>query len=175
MLRMLTGPPGIGKTTLVERVAAELADLRLGGFVTHEIREDGARVGFELVPFGERPRKMAHRDLVSDRRVGRYGVDVASVDYVADVALSDSIAPDLWIVDEIGPMEMLSTHFVSAMRRLLRDEHPLLATVALHGRLLDELTDQHDVEVTRVSTDNRDHLAAELVDWCRGAVRSSTQ
>ena len=43
---LLMGVPGIGKTTVIRRVAARLKGRRLGGFYTEEIREDGVRRGF---------------------------------------------------------------------------------------------------------------------------------
>ena len=48
---LLTGVPGIGKTTIVKRVAAALSGRRIRGFVTGEIRRAGRRVGFELSTF----------------------------------------------------------------------------------------------------------------------------
>ena len=49
---LLTGLPGCGKTTVLERVAEHLGDLRLAGFLTLELREHGQRVGFEAVGLG---------------------------------------------------------------------------------------------------------------------------
>jgi len=46
---LLTGHPGCGKTTVLERALEHLGDLRLAGFVTLELREHGQRVGFEAV------------------------------------------------------------------------------------------------------------------------------
>ncbi|MQL86561.1 hypothetical protein Taro_019088, partial [Colocasia esculenta] len=50
---LVTGPPGVGKTTLVMRVLESLRashpDLRVRGFYTREVREGSQRVGFEVV------------------------------------------------------------------------------------------------------------------------------
>ena len=46
----VTGPAGVGKTTLVERVAKE-ADrwgYLVGGMITREVRRGGRRVGFKI-------------------------------------------------------------------------------------------------------------------------------
>src|SRR5208337_582085 len=76
---LLTGSPGCGKTTVLERVAKHLGDLRLAGFLTLELRENGQRVGFEAVGLGGRRVILAHvrfRSLVS---VGRLGVEPDSL------------------------------------------------------------------------------------------------
>lgn len=57
---LLTGSPGCGKTTVLERVAAHLGDLRLAGFLTLELREHGQRVGFEAVGLGGHRAILAH-------------------------------------------------------------------------------------------------------------------
>ena len=44
---LLTGKPGVGKTTVVEQVVKSLS-VPVGGFYTREIRERGKRVGFRL-------------------------------------------------------------------------------------------------------------------------------
>jgi len=44
---LLTGRPGIGKTTLIKRLI-EATSLSKGGFYTGEVREKGQRVGFSL-------------------------------------------------------------------------------------------------------------------------------
>ena len=46
---LFTGLPGCGKTTVISRIVDRLAQLRLTGFYTREIRERGDRRGFEAV------------------------------------------------------------------------------------------------------------------------------
>ena len=82
---LLTGVPGIGKTTIVKRVAA---------FVTGEIRRAGRRVGFELSTFTGHKKVLAHVDVDSRHRVGRYGIDVAALDEIAEEALALDDATD---------------------------------------------------------------------------------
>ena len=46
---LITGLPGVGKTTLIKKVWEELRHLHPVGFYTAEIREEVLRKGFELV------------------------------------------------------------------------------------------------------------------------------
>ncbi|HET58202.1 MAG TPA: hypothetical protein ENN35_07165, partial [Deltaproteobacteria bacterium] len=46
---LLTGAPGVGKTTVIGRILEAVESLHPLGFYTEEIREGGARTGFSLV------------------------------------------------------------------------------------------------------------------------------
>jgi nucleoside-triphosphatase THEP1 len=79
---------------------------------------------------------------------------------------------DLFIVDEIGKMELFCGEFVQAVRRLLDGPVPVLATVALlGGKLIAEVKPRPDVRLVEVTLANRDGLPAELEAWARSAVR----
>ena len=45
---LLTGGPGVGKTTIIKR-ALEKAQVAAGGFFTEEIRGGGVRQGFRIL------------------------------------------------------------------------------------------------------------------------------
>jgi nucleoside-triphosphatase THEP1 len=47
---LITGGPGIGKTTVTQRIADELRNKGLRGFYTEEIREKGERHGIMAQP-----------------------------------------------------------------------------------------------------------------------------
>ena len=49
---LVTGLPATGKTTLVMRVGRSVKGFKAAGFCTEEIRNDGARKGFELFDVG---------------------------------------------------------------------------------------------------------------------------
>ena len=66
---LLTGTPGIGKTTVIRRAADRLKDKGLRGFYTEEIREKGERRGFRLVSFEGTTQTIAHVDFPKRHRV----------------------------------------------------------------------------------------------------------
>src|SRR5262245_50547875 len=168
---LLTGPPSCGKTTTVLRVLGRLSDLRLAGFYTAEVREAGTRVGFEAVGISAGTRALlAHARSQSRHRVGRYGVEPAGLSRLVEVEFGGPAGgASLFVVDEVGKMELLCPGFAAAVRRLLDGPAPLLATVALKGGgLIAEAKSRPDVRLLEVTAANRDGLPAELEAWARG-------
>jgi nucleoside-triphosphatase len=168
---LLTGLPGCGKTTVVRRVIERLGGRRLAGFYTQEIRREGRRLGFEAVALGGRRAVLAHVELRTKKRVGRYGVDVAAFDAVVQAELRKS--PDevaLFVLDEIGKMECFSRLFVEAATVLLDGRVPVLATIALKGGgFIREVKARPDVELLTVTAANRQDLPHRLVERLGGA------
>ncbi len=166
---LLTGRPGIGKTTIIKEVADRLGD-RAGGFYTEEIRDQrGRREGFRLVTLDGDEAVMAHTDLRRGSRpeVGRYGVDLAAVDEVGVGALRRAMASDLVvIVDEVGKMELFSEAFRMVVREAVVGPNPVLGTVMTGTHSwVDELRRRPEVEVWVITPENRDALAKRIWRW----------
>jgi nucleoside-triphosphatase len=171
---LLTGPPGCGKTTAVCRLIEHLADLRLAGFYTQELREGGGRVGFEAVGLTTgRHTLLAHVRSRSRHRVGRYGVEVPALARLVESELCGAVGEeDLLVIDEVGRMELFCDEFVDAVRRLLDGPVPLAATVAVRGEgLIKEAKAREDVRLVEVPQENREGLPAEMEAWVRDRVR----
>lgn len=172
---LITGPPGCGKSTVIDRVQARLEQrgLRVGGLKAPEVRRDGRRVGFALIDVDTgQQRTLAHVDLRQGPSVGRYTVDVAAVDALCEQALSAERIADLdaVLIDEIAPMELHSQVFVAGVRRALDSPRPVLA--AVHQRstrgLIGEVKQREDAELVEVTPSNRDGLPERLVDGMVG-------
>ena len=129
---LLTGPPRCGKTTLIQKVVAAFPG-QATGFYTREVREQGVRVGFEIVTLDGQAATLSHVDFASPYRVGKYGVDLESLHRLGLPALEVKPGIDLVVVDEVGKMECLSRQFIQAMERLWAQPVPLLITVAAKG------------------------------------------
>lgn len=168
---LLTGCPGVGKTTVIRRVVAGLGGWRARGFTTEEIRVGGRRTGFGLETLDGRVETLAHVDLASPHRVGAYGVDLATLNRVAVSTLGADPAVQVYFVDEIGKMECLSPRFVAAVQELLDSPRLLVATIAARGgAFIEETRRRRDVEVWTVTRENREGLPAKVLAWLRERV-----
>ena len=166
---LLTGRPGVGKTTLVRRVLEELSDIPVTGFYTVEIRTGGRRLGFRIVTLDGREAILAHVETRSKYRVSRYGVDVAAFERVALPSMTPDLPTRLLVIDEIGKMECYSQAFRETIVRALDADTPVLATVALRGdRFIEGLKARGDVELVEITPVNRDDLVKELADTLKG-------
>jgi nucleoside-triphosphatase len=162
---LVTGSPGVGKTTALRRVAERLADRRIAGFYTEEVRRGAVRTGFRIVTFDGHRAMLASVHRAGPPRVSKYGVDVAALDAVVDTALAPARV-DVHLVDEIGKMECLSPRFVSAMRAVFDRGRPCVATVARRGEgFIAEVKARPDVELWELTRANRDEMPARILAW----------
>lgn len=165
---LITGRPGIGKTTIITKMAEALEDLDPVGFITREIREGGARKGFTFVSLCGEEGVLAHVDTRSPFRVGRYKVDrdgfermLASLDLLASPSR-------LVLIDEIGKMECFSPKFIRTVEALLDSDKILVATIAAKGAgFIGSVRARPDADLLEVTVVNRDSLPRDLVSRIR--------
>jgi nucleoside-triphosphatase len=173
MKLLLTGPPGVGKTTVIHTVLSGIK-IKAGGVYTHEMREGGRRVGFALKTLDGEQGVLAHIDYQGRHRVGRYGVDLALFEGMALPALERALrAKELVVIDEIGKMELFSRRFQEMVLRVLdQDERHLLGVIHQgRGPFVESIRRRGDVEIITVSHANRDGLPARLIARLQGERR----
>ncbi|KAL7614408.1 uncharacterized protein LOC111915983 [Lactuca sativa] len=173
---LVTGSPGVGKTTLIARVLENLRtsnpNLKIQGFFTREIRQEGERVGFEVVTLDGRTAPLAsiNNSSVESIRwptVGRYRVDVASFESLALPELQVKEDTDLFVIDEVGKMELFSSLFFPTVLRVLESNKPFLATIPVpkYGRdipAVARLKNHPGAKVFTLTTSNRDDMKNQI-------------
>ncbi|MHC4625125.1 MAG: NTPase [Planctomycetota bacterium] len=162
---LLTGLPGCGKTTAIMKVIANLDRSKVAGFYTEEIRDDGVRRGFRWMRLDGQGGTLAHVDIKSRAKVGKYGVDIVSFEKnVVPILDPDQTDAQLFVIDEIGKMECYSEKFVTAVRRLFGSERSVLATVAKKGSgLISEVKNYPGIMQFNLTTRNRNETIAEML------------
>ena len=173
---LLTGPPGVGKTTMVDRLATTFLakGLTVSGISTREVRESGNRIGFKIKDLATREEGwLARKDSSSGPKVGSYRIVSQDLERIGVNAIERATKQptDIIIVDEIGPMEMTSSMFRRSLSRIFSGERPTIATVKLGSRY-------PEVEEVRgksiqfgITTDNReaiyDRVVRHVDEWIK--------
>ena len=173
-VNLLSGKPGVGKTTIIKQAVAKLSG-RVGGFYTEEIRNRGTREGFRVVTFDGESAILAHIDISSQHRVSKYGVDITGLERVGVAALLQAIRErDLVVIDEIGKMELFSLHFRNAVLAAIESGTKVLGTVMLDSHpWADEVKLQPEVAVIVLTRTNRNQVLKDVLEWLEDSQISS--
>jgi nucleoside-triphosphatase len=157
----VTGSPGVGKSTLVERTLKRYGGTA-GGVLAREVRAAGRRVGFELLDVSSGERGILARETGEGPRLGRYRVNLEDLEEIGARAVENAVGCDLIVVDEVGPMELLSEKFVDAVRKAICSNKPMLVVLKEGSRhpLAGEI--MKTFRVITVTRANRDALPEEI-------------
>jgi len=173
MRLFLTGSPGIGKTTLIRAVVDRLEEVTCAGFYTEEKRQRGERVGFRISTLNGEEGSLASVGR-KEPTIGRYSIHVEEFEKLVLSNLDPGITrADLYVIDEIGKMELLSRKFRSKIVDLLAQPTNLLATIAKRGKgFIEQIKGRNDIELIEVTRKNRDQLAEEIARKIKAEFRS---
>ncbi len=165
---LLSGRPGVGKTTVVRTVVPRLG-ARAGGFYTEEVRERGQRTGFRLVTLDGKTGLLASIHTSGPYRVGKYGVNLHDLEQVGVAALWRAMQQpgvSVIVIDEIGKMELFSPAFREAVLAALNSQKVVLATVmARSPSWVDAIKARPGVSLLEVTRANREALPEQVLSW----------
>jgi nucleoside-triphosphatase len=167
---LLTGNPGVGKTTVLMKTVNALKErgFCVGGMVSREVREGGARVGFEIQDIASSRRGwLAHINQKGGPQVGKYRVNIEDLNAIGAQAVSDAVENcKVVAIDEIGPMELFSEKFKDAAWKAL--DSPKLVIAVVHWKAKDRLIGaakkREDAEIITVTLENREKLDQQVTE-----------
>ena len=172
---LLTGRPGTGKTSLIKQAVAQMKG-KAGGFYTEEKRNRGSRKGFRLITLDGEEVILAHANIHSPYRVGKYGVDINSLDRVGIPALHRAAQQcSLVVIDEIGKMELFSVKFRETVSHLINNGKQILGTILLNPNpWTDAIKRQPQVNLITLTRDNYRQVLEEILGWLKATESSQT-
>lgn len=166
---LITGRPGVGKTTLVRKIIQDL-ELDAGGFYTQEVRKEGIRQGFEIVTLEGKRGLLASVDLKSPSRVGKYGVNLRNLEEVGGQAIEEALLRKrrFLVIDEIGKMELCSPRFVFWLKRALESSVRILGVIKLKdNELTQEIKNRPDTLVLLLDSSNFEEVEKRIKEIIR--------
>ena len=166
----VTGAPGVGKTTLMQRIHDHYKNkgLRVSDIITREVREGDQRIGFKISDLSSGAEGWLARvgDSVGPR-IGKYSVDSEDLEEIGVGALKRAAehSADLVLVDEIGPMEMTSSAFRGTLARLLSAGRNVIATVKYgsHYPEIERSPGFSKAVSLEISRDNREEMMRRIL------------
>jgi nucleoside-triphosphatase len=169
-LLFITGSPGTGKTSILLNTIEVLKarGCSVGGMISREVRTCGARVGFEILDLSSGRRGwLAHVNQKHGPRIGKYRVNLEDLENIGAEAIAIAVEnADVVAIDEIGPMELHSERFKEAVKRAVESRKLVVGTVhwKARDRLIQEISAREDVEIYKVTYENRGDLHGILVE-----------
>lgn len=164
---LLTGPAGIGKSTIIQKLVAQLGETA-GGFYTREVRQGSQRTGFEIVTLTGQTvllaTKLAGPTFTEEMQFGQYRVNLTGLDTVAVPALREAVAAgQVVVIDEIGPMELFSPLFCQTVQKVLDSRTAVIGTIVQRPYPgADQVKTHPRVTIRQVTPANRDQLVTQL-------------
>lgn len=169
---LLTGGPGVGKTTIIKKVIPELENA--GGFFTEEIREHGKRVGFRIVTLDGEKGILAYKRK-GEFMIGSYSVDIKDLEEVAVRSIHLALREkNVIVIDEIGKMEILSQKFRDVVIEALRSAKTVMGVISREDSgFFKKVKEMDNVELIEVRFDNREEVARKLKEFINKKMRRS--
>jgi len=121
-------------------------------------------VGFSINTVDGRKGILAHQNIRSQFRVGKYGVNIEDIDSIAVPAMVPTQKDKIIVIDEIGKMECFSDLFKKTLIQVLDSPNCVIGSIALKGgTFIQGIKNRDDVTVSSVTPETRDSLVEEIL------------
>lgn len=174
---LLSGPPGVGKSTLLRKLYAGIPSDDVAAILSGEIRVDGHRQGFTIQSDRGAAGILASPELPGEPRFGtvmpngqrRLGLSLTHLEAVVCREIELRL-PQVRVVilDEIGPMQAESARFRHLVERLITSTVFVVASIGLQDHdWLASLRNDPRFPLLEVSRRNRDLVAVLLSSYIK--------
>jgi len=137
---------------------------RVGGLYCPEIRSSSGRLGFKVIELTSGEERILAHVRQKGPRVSKYGVNLQNLEEISRRALETLPSLQVVIIDEIGPMEVLSPAFCQFVRTALGS--PKIVLAALHQKtqvgFIGEVKRLPNVTILEVTPEKREELVGEV-------------
>lgn len=166
----VTGQPGIGKTSLVLKVAQKLPPGQVAGFFTVEAVAEGTgeKLGLDVVTLSGERAPLCRLRRGCGPKIGKYYVAIEEFERVVLPHLTPNENIKLHIIDEVGRMALCSKRFSDAVITLLSSPQAAVfgsLPAPRYGHplpLVEEIKQRSDTAVLTLTKANRDATAQHL-------------
>lgn len=134
--------------------------------LSREVRESGVRVGFEIIDLSSQKHGwLAYVNQKAGPKVGKYHVNLTDLDDIGAKAISDAVENcDIVAIDEVGPMELFSQKFKTAVKAALQSHKVVIAVVHWKAKdnLISDTKARTDAQIFGITAENREEISEEI-------------
>jgi nucleoside-triphosphatase len=161
---LITGKSGVGKSSLLKKVAAALSHRKIRGFLSEAVMENGRRSGWRLENLSGEGDLYIHKSIQSPQRLGGLGVELGLLERLAESELRAEA--ELYLVDEIARTGAWSEKFMDSILALLDSGNLVIAAIHtdMEGKV-GEIRRRQDCDLWELTTENRDEMPAQVLAW----------
>ena len=123
-------------------------------------------MGFDILTLDGERGILAHVNISSKHRISKYGVDLSALETLAIPAMLDAVEHNrLVVIDEIGPMEILSPEFRQVVLDILGKSASVLGSIVWRSTpFTDEIKSRPDITLLEVTPENREELVEVILE-----------
>ncbi|MHA1989593.1 MAG: nucleoside-triphosphatase [Candidatus Hodarchaeales archaeon] len=164
----IRGKPRSGKTTLIKEIVNTFPE-NFHGFYTNEVRKEKERVGFDVVNLKDSYTVKLARIGNQNPRIGKYTVFVDQFDHFISKCFEIDKSPSkkIWIIDEIGKMELLSKKFVLWIKSICFSNIVIATLPYQHIHLIDEILNSKEYIIFDLNVQNRKEIKKKIMEHLR--------
>jgi nucleoside-triphosphatase len=128
-----------------------------------DFNREGCKHSFSINTLDRRDGVLAHQNIKSQFRVGKYGVNLKDIETIAVPSMIPSRGDEIVVIDEIGKMECFSSLFKETLIKVLNLPNWIIGSIAQKGDLfIQRIKDRDDVMLMNITPQNREILVADI-------------